>query len=79
MARQLKGEKKDTVRDAADYTNVHLGEPEEPNRFGLTLDPSRLRVEIQDEEFIKLKVGHEAPTHVWPCVFVICRRRYFSR
>ncbi|KAG1784191.1 hypothetical protein EV702DRAFT_953762, partial [Suillus placidus] len=54
-----KSGKKNAVRDAAVHTNAHLGEPEEPNRFGLTLDLSRLRVGIQDEEFIKLKVGHE--------------------
>ncbi|KAG1889511.1 hypothetical protein F4604DRAFT_1712737 [Suillus subluteus] len=67
MAWQLKSGKKDAVRDAAVRTNVHLGEPEEPNRFGLTLDPSKLRVGIQDEEFIKLKVGHEVLTYTAPC------------
>lgn len=29
-----KSRKKDAVRDAAVYTSVHLGEPEEPNWFG---------------------------------------------
>ncbi|KAG2154615.1 hypothetical protein DEU56DRAFT_371202 [Suillus clintonianus] len=36
--------KEDAVRNAAIWTNVHLGEPEEPIGFGLSVAPLRLRV-----------------------------------
>lgn len=46
------------------------------------LDPQRLtlRARIQDEEFIRLKVGHKVhPTHMWLRVFVTCLWRCSSR
>jgi hypothetical protein len=54
------------VRDAVVHKRASRGAGG-TEQVGLTLNPFKLRVGIQDEDFIKLNIGHEVrPTHMWP-------------
>ncbi|KAG1757810.1 hypothetical protein EDB19DRAFT_66768 [Suillus lakei] len=64
--------KKGAARNAAVHTNVHLGEPEEPNRFGLILDPLRLRVRTRMRNSFRSATRCVLLTRC-PREFVICR------